>query len=160
MSDIDWSEAPEGATHFEVGSENPWEKHGDGNPMFFSALDRRWLSLGSTATDSPDLVARPVALAYDGTTLPPVGTVCEYKTIQDDDWITVKITGYGDNLALMRPHGKDYETICSKAAARFRTIKSDRDRAIDEMYEDSIAAEGRLAIAAAIYDAGYRKVQS
>lgn len=28
MSDIDWSEAPDGATHFEVGSENPWEKHG------------------------------------------------------------------------------------------------------------------------------------
>jgi len=133
MSDIDWSEAPEGD---EVCSDKSVQ----------------WNKQNCYST------ARPAE--YDGTTLPPVGTVCEYKPILDDDWITVKITGYGERLALLKPHGKDYETVCSKGAGYFRPIKSDRDRAIDEMHEAYFeGARGHMGGIAGIYEAGFRKVQ-
>ena len=134
MSDIDWSEAPDGAEVYSDKSVQ-WNKQ----------------SVYSTA--------RPAA--YDGTTLPPVGTVCEYRPILDDDWITVKITGYGERLALIKPHGKDYETICSKSSATFRPIKTERERVIDEISAAYFeGARGHMGGIAGIYEAGFRKVQS
>ena len=96
---------------------------------------------------------------WNGEGLPPVGTVCEYKPILDDDWITVKITGYGERLILLKPHGKDYETVGSSAAGHFRPLKTERERAIDEMreaYREGV--RGHMGGIAGIYEAGYRKV--
>ena len=159
MSDIDWSEAPDGATHHAAGDRNPWEMH-VGDKLYFLGSKKEWLpmTLSIKNMERGNVIPRPTA--WNGTTLPPVGTVCEYKPILDDDWITVKITGYGERLALIKPHGKDYETICSKSSATFRPTKTERERAIDEISAAYFeGARGHMGGIAGIYEAGFRKVQ-
>jgi len=164
MSDIDWSTAPEGATHFEVGSENPWEKHGDGNPMFFAERRNRWLALGPV--DVSARVARPVVTTWEGGGFPPVGTVCKYRfmtTNKGGDTThsgTCEILGYRHNIVWIAPTCAK-QKIVALDVVEFTPIKTERERVIDEISAAYFeGARGHMGGIAGIYEAGFRKVQS
>ena len=81
MSEIDWSEAPEGATHFGVENEfyfSAWYKVEGEQILAYTEDGSMWRE----ATDScvfpkvSSLSARPEQWSGEG--LPPVGTVCEF----------------------------------------------------------------------------------
>lgn len=93
------------------------------------------------------------AAEWNGEGLPPVGTVCEAKTVQCARWnmaTIVHVTKKG--VALYEDCFGDY--MGSAAPSDFRPLKSDRKREIDQISYDggiSFCAAGKL------YDAGYRK---
>lgn len=77
---IDWSKAPEGATHWEpTGPEfnEGWMKK-EGNGWFFWGLGAEWKYGGDVSAErEATFEARPQE-SWDGQGLPPVGTVCEF----------------------------------------------------------------------------------
>ena len=138
MSDIDWSEAPDGAEVYSDKSVQ-WNKQ----------------SVYSTA--------RPAA--YDGTTLPPVGTVCG-----------VALNGSGQNKSVIEVLYCDESTVVGRIISgvfayafsngfptseyRFTPIKTERERVIDEISAAYFeGARGHMGGIAGIYEAGFRKVQ-
>ncbi|MCZ7743491.1 HNH endonuclease [Pseudomonas aeruginosa] len=82
---IDWSKAPEGATHWEPSGPSfneGWMKK-EGNEWFYwGEGPKRWfqgkLSCNVSAEREATFEARPQE-AWDGQGLPPVGTVCELQ---------------------------------------------------------------------------------
>lgn len=168
MSEIDWSKAPEGATHArDCGWGNPdWYKIVDGVLMVHSSNDG-WDESGySDMGEVPNLQTRP-AKAWTGTGLPPVGAVCEIQH-ESLGWTRCEIVAHkvmdstGVTMAIA---WIDANTLDQSQGIRFRPIRTQaqieaekRERAIDEMY--AIVREGiydKYALCSELYDAGYRK---
>jgi len=154
---IDWNKAPIDATHYDVDSH------------LFVNFDCMHDSLRS-------LVPRPATpSAWDGTGLPPVGTVCELRT---------KVGGWGEAVIKYQAkrgicvwlwvrldgNSEQIEWAESPDKLEFRPIKTaeqlaaeDRERVTDEMYGHTktkmTAAEVDIQreTCADLYDAGYRK---
>lgn len=92
MKDIDWGKAPEGATHFHPGNAKyspHWLKKG-----YFCVTDfehKGWVrEVAGTPLD--ECVVRPTTPQWNGTGLPPVGVVCEYRSFADGfKWNRVEI---------------------------------------------------------------------
>lgn len=107
--------------------------------------------------------------------LPPVGEVCEFIDALGD-WSEVRITGYGEKLALFIPSGGKAENCTEIDARKFRPLKSEAERkryaAVEEMikacryevkpqnqhYYITFPASITQKSAEKLYDAGYRKV--
>ena len=173
MSEIDWSKAPEGATHATPKGHNyyadfwrivqgtatdAWVVLPDGDfyHVLLPALFER---------DRKELVERPSSPAWNGEGLPPVGTVCE---MQDDigNWIPVEIIAVHAGYA----HGWSEQSelaYFSNLACEFRPIRTPEQIAA-EAREKAIKAIGNLLAsygptfrdqATALYDAGYRKTE-
>ena len=104
---------------------------------------------------------------WDGSGLPPIGTVCEYR-VNEDEWVSGEVFGHrvcpdgGVQLFVSLKNNWDY----SSAHDRFRPIKTpeqvaaeERLHAIDEM----INLVGRYStfkdVMGMLYDAGYRKTE-
>jgi hypothetical protein len=79
MSDIDWSKAPEGATHWDPVDRNHLRQFGKISQSWYEP-GKSWESSGWQYPDDlsimPRLIARPRPWSGEG--LPPVGTVCEF----------------------------------------------------------------------------------
>ena len=97
--------------------------------------------------------------------LPPVGTVCLY-VVSDRLSAEVEITAHAKLGLCFVQVGQSGERYVSKVAVlhRFRPIRTEREKAIDEMvcefidhHGDPKGGERYLGIAAKLYDAGYRK---
>lgn len=95
--------------------------------------------------------------------LPPVGEVCEAFVYEDDSWSEVEIIAHKDGIAIGWS-SIDQLTHQSRNEKSFRPLRTERDKAIDEMvcefidhYGDPKGGERYLGIAAKLYDAGYRK---
>ena len=78
--EIDWSQAPEGATHYQPHQGAYYKYSPSHRCWLIWSSDRpmgepRWHK--ASGTDEKQLIARPAA--WDGTGLPPVGTVCIVK---------------------------------------------------------------------------------
>lgn len=186
MTQIDWSKAPEGATHHLCWAE-------DGSDGFFgSDAGDRFMD----CNNSGEYVCkqhlhwwivkeRPTKAAeWNGTGLPPVGTVCEvtipanpHPFIKQFDGRRVTITAHdevnGDPVAVFRVHGLlAHENSSARyhalLAGCFRPIRTpeqiaaeERDKTVNTM----VATAGLLdkgwcrKVCAALYDAGYRKVE-
>ena len=94
MSGIDWSKAPEGATHYR-----------EGVATFYKQTDRayewsagRWQLIANDLNEfrwSDQLIARP-SPAWSGEVLPPAGTECEYSPFKDS-WHPVKVFALNQN---------------------------------------------------------------
>ncbi|HHZ8769584.1 TPA: hypothetical protein ACWL5R_002473 [Pseudomonas aeruginosa] len=107
---IDWSNAPEGATHWEpAGHEfsEGWMLK-EGNDWFYwSKVSQQWFydhtSCDVSAEREATFEARPQE-AWDGQGLPPVGTVCEYRcpdnSCEPKDWTVVHVLAHAN-------HGSD-----------------------------------------------------
>lgn len=100
---------------------------------------------------------------WNGEGLPPVGAECEYKLTNVNyrtDFSRGKVLAYGVQKVFMEHCSSKNEFIQSIVNIEFRPIRTERDKAIEEML-DLINAGTQLSLVDAIeqlYDAGYRKV--
>lgn len=171
---IDWSKAPEGATHWEpTGPEfhegwmrkvgDKWSYWLEGSKVWGLSGPACYVSAEREATFEP----RPQE-PWNGKGLPPVGTVCEhYGTADDLAWLEVEVIGHGNvdgrNVAFFRyGTGSPRFTVSYSTANNFRPIRTpeqiaaeEREKAIEEM----CFAEETLTVkqAKALFDAGYRR---
>lgn len=114
----------------------------------------RLLTIDQILSDSPE---------WDGKGLPPVGAVVECLCPESKVWVKCDIIGpYGDYV-VGAPSGGGFYGF---DANELRPIRSDRDKAIDELvaviidhYGNPKGGEGYIKLASSIYDAGYRKQQ-
>lgn len=82
MTQIDWSKAPEGATHYGPAVEGEWLEcwHKNVNGKWLGWLtdgDTRWSTAGNSNSRIKQFIPRPQE--WTGSGLPPVGTVCEFN---------------------------------------------------------------------------------
>ena len=171
MKEVDWSKAPEGATHYNEACGYPWLR---GTPAsYFDGND--WIEYKSPNSlwedDFFNAVKRPPA--WDGSGVPPVGTVCEYQ-LNGGAWFKCKIiyvlSGVDDGFVAWCDHldSDQFLTFSSRRyTLQLRKIKTpeqiaeeERLQAIDEMIGLVAWCYSTLKDAmGALYDAGYRKVE-
>lgn len=175
-SEIDWSKAPKWATgRGVVGLCNSpvWlsqdqytyvDGQQGGRTFYFGSGE------GFSLDEIREVAERPSP--WNGTGLPPVGVVCQvephntYWGLVTLDPVEMKIAAYHDDLVwLIDKEGKNHWTRTDKAD--FRPIRTPeqiaaekRKRAVDEMQRlaSTDPMHGRK-VCAALYDAGYRKVE-
>lgn len=183
-STIDWSKAPEGATHYVQGSIAPWEKRDGDDWYYFRNRDRSWTKLigpdmhGERRIEVAKLtiVERPTEpqepTPWNGEGLPPVGTVCEFRWgVAAWKRCTVFAHRPNANGGIDALVDIECDWTFSSSPTRFRPIKSaeqiaaeERGAAINEMVNVWRRTMGRFAVeehglAEMLYDAGYRKVE-
>ena len=101
---------------------------------------------------------------WDGSGLPPVGTVCEYFCVGGDEWIKCEIVGhYFENVVAVGV--LDSNAVCLPAGL-FRPIKTPeqiaaegRELALKEMRETVMGSSLNHGMLESLYDAGYRKTE-
>ncbi|HCU2081765.1 TPA: hypothetical protein OUI22_000382 [Pseudomonas aeruginosa] len=168
---IDWSKAPEGATHWEPRGPyfgegwmkkegNEWFYWGEGTNKWFKGK----LSCNVSAEREATFEARPQE-AWDGQCLPPVGITCE-------SWRSgvrriVKILGHGDEYIFVREDDGREILLSIGDGREFRPIRTPEQIAAEERRKsilhlanlliDSRGQCNEYSQAEAIFDAGYRR---
>jgi hypothetical protein len=160
---VDWSKAPEGATHFDPVDQN-WL-------MQFLNVSFNWLASEGWATKGwqypndlstmPRLVARP---AWSGEGLPPVGTVCGLM-FRGCDQGTVTVLFIGDQVGVFRSLSYNHEQVGDLASYSFYIVGTPEEvesqERKDSILEMTSIAGGQYAprdsIVQRLYDAGFRK---
>ncbi|UXH58366.1 hypothetical protein [Pseudomonas aeruginosa] len=179
---IDWTKAPEGATHYapELEENDFWcsvfwrMENGVGVEAW--SIDNRTGELHHfnrptwIETTAKRLVPRPAACAHasttwDGQGLPPVGLMVEWKAGLDHDWQRVTVLAYANGDAWFQP--EDGPSFIVGNPANFRRIRTPEQIAAEERSKEcdrifvilsSVEREGnRSDMAEALYDAGYRR---
>ncbi|MBX5852222.1 hypothetical protein ISE07_26115 [Pseudomonas aeruginosa] len=167
---IDWSCAPEGATHWEpAGLEfhEGWMKK-EGNGWFFWGLGAEWKYEGDVSAErEATFEARPQE-AWDGHGLPPTGLLVEWKSGLDHEWRRVTVLAYANGDAWLQP--EDGDSFIVGNPENFRRIRTPEQIAAEERSKEcdriffilsSVEREGnRSDMAEALYDAGYRRQES
>ncbi|MBH9198640.1 hypothetical protein I5K50_10255 [Pseudomonas aeruginosa] len=168
---IDWSKAPEGATHWEPRGPdfgegwmkkegNEWFYWGEGTNKWFKGK----LSCNVSAEREATFEARPQE-AWDGQGLPPVGAKC--LTDRNDFLREVTILCHGKTRTFVFDHVSQ-EEICLELKDRvFLPIRTpeqiaaeERRKSIIHLANILIARRGQYneyVQAEAIYNAGYRR---
>ncbi|HBO6815973.1 TPA: hypothetical protein L4857_005817 [Pseudomonas aeruginosa] len=170
---IDWSKAPEGATHWEPKSyyfTEGWMRKVGNEWSFWSEVSESWVRGTLTCNVSAEREATFEAKPQDpwnGQGLPPVGTVCIVEP-HNTMWGFSSTSGYerkilayyGEYVWLGHAETPLETTRIDKVD--FRPIRTpeqiaaeEREKAIEEM----CFAEETLTVkqAKALYDAGYRR---
>lgn len=170
---VDWSKAPEGATHH-CSARNTWFKN-DEHDMWLI-----WQSYGRmhekpligwcfcSAPDGDSLSAKE----WTGEGLPPVGTVCEFKA-NILGWVQASITAVTElSIVFTRPSYQNGRPLVEdrlphKAIERFRPIRTPEQIAAEErelaitdiclLLDKDPSRPSLREKAGIIYDAGYRK---
>ena len=166
-SKIDWSKAPEDATHYQAATHGVfecWLK--PGHSVRVSRREQDWREDGY----ADDLIATSaIKRPWSGEGLPPVGVVCEYRCA-NSQWRQVKVIAHmiemqKDNPCAVSQLG-DTGPLCIGGASSFRPIRTpeqiaadEREAAIDEMLASTPApgSDISLRVCEKLYDAGYRK---
>ncbi|MCI0909609.1 hypothetical protein [Pseudomonas aeruginosa] len=166
---IDWSKAPEGATHWEPRSydfaEGWMRKDGDGW-SYWSEGREVWVRGVLTCDVSPEreatFEARPQE-AWDGQGLPPVGVECEYRHMIWPEYRRCEIRYISDESLVAYDNGQEqhyrtHDMLFRPLRTPSRSLAEEREKAIEEM----CFAEETLTVkqAKALYDAGYRRQES
>jgi len=178
MTDINWSKAPEGATHFHPGATTAiggtcphWYRDG-----YFCVTDFEnggWVEDSAPLKDKSGYIARPVE--WNGDSLPPAGTVCEhFGTADHTNWIEVQVIGHGHvrhhNVAFFEyidpskgKAGYNGYTVSYSTANNFRPIPTAEQKAAEERATE--INQMRMDAGSLnsypfeqLYDAGWRKV--
>lgn len=181
---IDWSKAPEGATHWDTGMNNRvagWMKLDDGVWYWWPAADafscpKKWhASLNQHMIQAEGFVERPAP--WIGKGLPPVGTVCEFngfnpeETTPADPLVGDKVTVIAHFMSgsievaaftFFAPPEFAFLQVGQGAYGCFRPIRTPEQMAAEEReaaLKEMIALVGGSSrrSAEALYDAGYRK---
>lgn len=169
MSGIDWSKAPEGATHAGFAGEDlqfyriPSTLGGDYD--YFSIIRKVWRD----STGSPlaiELVPHP-SLAWNGEGLPPVGAECEYQrndVIYKQAWVAVTPRYIGESITVLKHSASGNEFTEMTTSCVYRPIRTpeqiaadEREAAVNGMLCYDALGGSRRGLAEALYDAGYRK---
>lgn len=169
---IDWSKAPEGATHYFTGSDSPWRDLSDES--------WKWLNASGIWTDTGDssamlmarrperLIARPAPSAWSGEGLPPVGVVCEVDGgSSGDGWGRCVIRYSSPDVIVFKRDEYDFESFdCAGGEYSFRPIRTPEQIAAEERENElnrMVATVSMLdkgwarKVCAGLYDAGYRR---
>ena len=140
---IDWSKAPEGATHCTD------KKSPNSNPVFWQVkrgvAEKAWATddeynvihsrsytyseTGCAGFFEDDAVPRPVAV-WSGAGLPPVGTICEWHP-NVHGWKEVTILGRDGDCTWYRLKGEEASQTC-RHMTFFRPIRTAEQIAADE----------------------------
>ena len=169
--EVDWSKAPEGATHYNEDCIYPWLR---GVPVsYFDGGKEVWVEYKSTDDLWGDhffnAVKRP---EWDGSGAPPVGTVCEYR-LNGGAWFTCKIvymlSGTDDCFVAWCEHldsdqfltfsSRHYKLQLRKIKTPEQIAAEERLHAIDEMVDLAHHCITKRDVVSALYDAGYRKTE-
>jgi hypothetical protein len=157
---IDWSKAPEGATHY-AGGTNPW--HNKNTKSFYSEDHQCWIEYHNVkyfdqflARATPRPTEQP---AWSGKGFPPVGAEVEYCVADCEQWGKGKILVYGLRcVCVLKYHDNKPYSYCI-SEIDFRPIKTERDQQIDALsaiLEHFPYCVTNNQIAAALYDKGVR----
>lgn len=167
MSKVDWSLAPEGATHYGEVSSNRicWYSVKSDCRYDYAYQNEgyhaeKWTPSGG-APGHPPLIPRPKPKPWSGPEdgLPPTGTVCEHKRVhewQQIEVFAVKPNYNGSNTALFT-YGNGCWGGCAEPSF-FRAIPSQaqlRETAIRELMD--IAGVDCRVTAARLVDAGFKR---
>jgi len=164
MSEIDWSKAPEGATHFDPNDDVglPWMRLQQGRWRAFDEEYQCWTApldeddAFIINNDGAQCIPRPTEWRGPEDGLPPVGTVCEAS--RHGGWAECEIIAHvrsSDNrIEAVYQAADDWDWLSSPS--NFRPLKSDKERAIDAAVAATILKDGPRIRAALsdIYDAG------
>ena len=165
MSNVDWSKAPEGATHYVAGCGffktdlAGWFVCDDGEKVWRKTL-----------YESPEnfywwgnAVQRPAAPQWNGEGLPPVGAVVEWFS-PAYGWLGGRVVGH-DGMVAVISHNDGYIGCHPHEVRPIRTPEQlaaeAREKAVEEMwsvYWKPHAATAKEGLGL-LYDAGYRKLE-
>lgn len=171
MSKVDWSLAPDDATHFGQGEDCGYWAKSIGNQQYFINIARwdngKWKEV-SERYDEKFLTARPKQ-AWSGPEdgLPPVSTICEYRLEPSNQWHECEILYH-----IKHAHDEDPRAVVwnehlgfdqvSGSNWRFRPIRTPaqiaadkRETAIREIMD--IAQVDCRVTAARLVDAGFKR---
>ena len=168
MSNVDSSLAPEGATHYAIGSPDPWRDYSGIDALFFSTLRRTWdrMSLSSATCIRSELPKeeRPQLKPWSGPEdgLPPINARIYMHLDESDEWILGTVIAHvtlEDGDAAVAHNGKD---VFNGYASDFRAIwtpesreSERRETAIRELMD--IAQVDCRVTAARLVDAGFKR---
>lgn len=158
MNEIDWSKAPEGATHYNHIYVD-WYKVGSHEPSFWNG--RAWAPARFWDDRKHDCIQRPTTPSWSGEGLPPVGIDIEVLH-ELYGWIGARVVGQDGEAAIVRTND-GYAGVFQHQIRPLRTpeqIEADeREAAIDEMLAATPApgSDISLRVCEKLYDAGYRK---
>lgn len=174
--EVDWDIAPEGATHYNEECRCPWLK--ETPPSYFVEGGGAWVEYPSDSMENhlknhfKNAVKRPQE--WDGSGIPPVGTVCEYRLNEYDIWFTCKIVyvltesdycfvAWCDHLGsdqFLTFASDRYKLQLRKIKTLEQIAAEERIAAIKEMCEVASKRNTKgLTLMESLYDAGYRKVE-
>jgi len=157
---IDWSRAPEGATHYYQHTEE-WYLAGYGcAPLVWTGM---WCKAFQFAQREHKCIERPTTPSWSGEGLPPVGVVCEmhHESWQPNNWpkVTVRYAS-AEYFITTDDAGEQHWHAHS---VKFRPIRTpeqvaadEREAAIKEI-EELIAGYSYRNCAEILHDKGYRK---
>lgn len=97
------------------------------------------------------------ATSWDGVGLPPIGIECEYMKhtrSTGNNWSKGTVKYISEYTVVIDDDDVDGEFIAHPLGCAFRPLRTEAERAIDEMVRLSSVSTGAAKI---LYDAGYRK---
>ncbi|HHX6850526.1 TPA: hypothetical protein ACVGMT_003601 [Pseudomonas aeruginosa] len=162
---IDWSKAPEGATHYHITEDiNPWRKI-EGT-VAYEHYRGKWLRVNSFNEGyMPDYYVPIPRETWDGQGLPPVGISVEWLS-SAHGWLGGRVVGHDGSVAVVS-HNDGY-TGCHPHEVRpmptpEQIAAEERAKAIDAMldleppHENGFGLTSRRQFCEILYDAGYRR---
>ncbi|HBP0041568.1 TPA: hypothetical protein L5P36_002336 [Pseudomonas aeruginosa] len=168
---IDWSKAPEGATHYQPESRGfhaAWFRlqGGKAREMWVvipgGALEH---IIDPTVFDESmqNLIARPAEPAtWNGKGLPPVGTVCEYRHMIWPEYRPCEIRYISEESLVAYDDAQ--EQLYRTCDMLFRPIRTpdqiaaeEREKAVGDMAMSIQGVPYQYPTLYALYDAGYRR---
>ncbi|HCI1953203.1 TPA: hypothetical protein NOE94_005898 [Pseudomonas aeruginosa] len=162
---IDWSKAPEGATHWEpTGPEfhEGWMKEEGEKWFWWSEVTKEWVETFSVPVKrKATFEARPQE-TWDGQGLPPAGLLVEWKAGSDHEWRRVTVLAYANGDAWLQP--EDGDSFIVGNPANFRRIRTpeqiaaeEREKAVGDMAMSIQGVPYQYPTLYALFDAGYRR---
>lgn len=163
---IDWSKAPEGATHAHVRDTiSPFRKYEEG--VWWAFLLGEWRAVMEATPKF--YVERPTSNEWSGEGLPPVGAVCRLRTKRDPEdafegWGNAEILYSSERALVWRWVGHSLEFGSEWTKVDFEVIRTpeqiaaeEREKAIAEMIAICRMESTDTRMVEALYLAGYRK---
>lgn len=179
---IDWSKAPDGATHYRILPESGllnWYRKEDSTWQW----SRSPLGWSDCLGKEPEGKVLPISEVWTGEGLPPVGTVCEFagfnpeETMPTDPRVGDQVTVIAHFMSgsfevaaftFYAPPEFEYLQVAQGAYGCFRPIRTpeqiaseDREKAVRAMGDAIKQPAGSVSYGALydLYDAGYRKFE-
>lgn len=157
-SKIDWSKAPEGATHYFPPTE-VWYLAGNGcAPLVWNGM---WCKAFQFSQREHKCVQRPTTPSWSGEGLPPVGVVCMANGYQ-----VVIVAHHCNGIHAIYAESEYDGLLYYGEPNEFRPIRTpeqiasgEREEAVNGMLCYDALGGSRRGLAEALYDAGYRKEQ-
>ena len=169
METIDWGKAPEGATHY-------WRERNtfyvEIKGEFYFAETPQTGAVNSPRGWIASLEKRPTTQpAWSGEGLPPVGVVCEAKSMArgvERDWFSATVL-YSSPYTVVLDDYQAGEFVAHPATMQFRPIRTAEQIAAEERevairsivydLQDSENLSSLPSIASCLYGKGYRKTE-